>query len=215
MPALAESRQDRRRTRTRDSIIAAAEALFAARGADAVSVDEIVGAADVAKGSFYNHFEDKAALAQEIARSVRAAVEREVDARNEGVDDPAARTARALCVYMRFARQQPARAKILSQLVAEATGADARLNRGLRDDVTSGLETGRFTTMARGSLMNFIMGVTIAGMQWIGEERVTATAMRARARDLVTLKLQGLGLSPDEARAIADGAVADIFQGVM
>ena len=40
--------------------------LLAQRDVGALSVDEIVAAADVAKGSFYNHFQDKDAFAREI-----------------------------------------------------------------------------------------------------------------------------------------------------
>lgn len=56
------ARPDRRRVRNRAAILTAAEALFAARGVEAVSIDEIAAAADLAKGTLYNHFADKDAL---------------------------------------------------------------------------------------------------------------------------------------------------------
>jgi AcrR family transcriptional regulator len=40
-------------------LLAAAEAVFVARGLDAAKVEEITGKAGLAKGSFYNHFESK------------------------------------------------------------------------------------------------------------------------------------------------------------
>src|SRR5579859_4133438 len=92
---------DRRRARTRTALLRAGETLFAARAVDGVSIDEIVQAADVAKGSFYNHFPDRDGLAREIAREIRIATETEVTAANAGVSDPALRVTRALCVFVR------------------------------------------------------------------------------------------------------------------
>ncbi len=55
------SRKERARE-TREKIYACAERLFTERGVDDVSVDAIVEAAGVAKGSFYVHFESKDTL---------------------------------------------------------------------------------------------------------------------------------------------------------
>lgn len=46
----------------REELLDAAEKLFLAKGLAATSVDEIVGEADVAKGTFYLHFASKEAL---------------------------------------------------------------------------------------------------------------------------------------------------------
>jgi len=51
--------RERKRLDTRQRIVGAASALFAARGIGAVTVDEIAHAADVGKGTVYNYFEAK------------------------------------------------------------------------------------------------------------------------------------------------------------
>src|SRR3990167_4665994 len=84
---------DRRRVRPRAALLQAGQSLFATQSVDAVSIDDIVAAADVAKGSFYNHFSDKEALAREIAVTVRAEAEAQVDLANAGVTEPASRMA--------------------------------------------------------------------------------------------------------------------------
>ena len=61
-----------RRTTTRSALLAAAEELFGLRGFAGVSVDEITARAGVAKGTFYNHFADKADLAHHLALEIRA-----------------------------------------------------------------------------------------------------------------------------------------------
>lgn len=55
-----------RRTGTRESIMDAATALFAARGVTSTSIDDIAAAAGIAKGSIYYNFESKAGLVEEI-----------------------------------------------------------------------------------------------------------------------------------------------------
>jgi AcrR family transcriptional regulator len=114
-------RSDRRRARTRAALLEAGRALYALRGLDAVSVDEIVAAADVAKGSFYNHFRDKDGFAREIAGGVRRQAERTVEAANAGVTDPGERLARALCVFIRFAIDHRDSAQVLWRLNSGAT----------------------------------------------------------------------------------------------
>ncbi len=54
------------RRNTRNAILEAAMHLFIARGFNACSVQDITDAAGVPKGSFYNHFKSKEALAAEI-----------------------------------------------------------------------------------------------------------------------------------------------------
>jgi AcrR family transcriptional regulator len=55
-----------RRQGTRDSIMAAATELFAARGVTSTSIDDIAEAAGIAKGSIYYNFESKAGLVEAI-----------------------------------------------------------------------------------------------------------------------------------------------------
>ena len=63
-----------RRTATRSALLAAAEELFGQHGFAEVSIDQITVRAGVAKGSFYNHFIDKADLAHHLALEIRAGV---------------------------------------------------------------------------------------------------------------------------------------------
>ena len=72
--AQAARQVDRRRVRTRAALLRAGASLFATRSVDGVSIDDIVAAADVAKGSFYNHFPDKEALAAELSDAARASL---------------------------------------------------------------------------------------------------------------------------------------------
>ena len=62
------------RASVRDQLIKSAVDVFHARGFNGCSVQDIVDAAGVPKGSFYNHFDSKEALGVEVVRAYTALV---------------------------------------------------------------------------------------------------------------------------------------------
>jgi AcrR family transcriptional regulator len=69
------SRRERKKERTRQEIYRAAMELFVARGVEAVTVEDICHAADVAKGTFFLHFPTKDALLLEYGQQVSGELE--------------------------------------------------------------------------------------------------------------------------------------------
>jgi AcrR family transcriptional regulator len=72
------TRRERKKARTRREIFRAAMGLFGERGFEAVTVEQVCAAADVAKGTFFAHFPSKAALLEawsaELAAELGAAL---------------------------------------------------------------------------------------------------------------------------------------------
>ncbi len=199
-----------RRARTREALIAAATRLVAERPIDAIAIDDIVRAAGVAKGSFYNHFADKEALAAALARSLRAELETEVRTANVGVEDPAQRVARALCVYLRRAVADPRAAMVLLRLSAQSPAASASLNRGVADDVAAGLVSGRFALPTAEAGVLFVLGVAQSALaRALGPGDAAFTL--ALGQQLCSLLLRGFGLPPAEADAVAAHAAHDLL----
>lgn len=66
--AIEPGRRARKKAQTRRNIYDAATALFLERGYDAVTIDDVCRAADVAKGTFFLHFPTKDALLAEYGR---------------------------------------------------------------------------------------------------------------------------------------------------
>jgi AcrR family transcriptional regulator len=69
------SRRERKKERTRQEIYRAAMELFLARGFDAVTIEDICTAADVAKGTFFLHFPTKDALLLEYGKEATLELE--------------------------------------------------------------------------------------------------------------------------------------------
>ncbi len=192
----------------------AGQALFATRSVDAVSIDDIVAAAEVAKGSFYNHFPDKDGLAREIAKQARAAIELTVADINRGVTDPAERVARALAMFARGAEAFPIRAQAMMRLFPFASVPDAPMNGGVRADIQAGLAAGRFAGLAAEPAVLMAVGTAQIAVSRV-LERQAADTVATLAEDLIFALLRGLGLDPGNARAVAAKACSDIFAATL
>jgi len=195
-------RPNPRAERTRAALIQAGRRLFSERPVDAVAVDDIVQAAGVGKGSFYNHFADREALVRAIAAEIRAGVERAVDLANAQVDDPARRMARACCIYIRFALDWPERAAFLVQAQSGHTSLQAPLNRGLVDDISQGIGSGRFRLATLEAGVLYVLGVNQMALTRIVQEPSSTLAV-SLAQQLCAMLLSGLRVPDAEADLIA------------
>lgn len=71
------NRNERRRLRTRQAILEAADQIFHVKGIDEATIGELTEAADVARASFYNHFNTVDDIVSALAESaIRRSVER-------------------------------------------------------------------------------------------------------------------------------------------
>jgi AcrR family transcriptional regulator len=188
----------------------AGRSLLATRDIDGISVDEIVLAADVAKGSFYNHFADKDMFAREIGASVRGQAEQAAAAANVGISDPAARLARGLCAFVRFAMEHRDSARVLWRLNPGSTMAEAPINRVLREDLASGIRARRFRDLEIEPGVLLVMGAVVISMRHVLEERVTTPAVSVAA-NMAAAMLRALGLARADAKRTAGSAAQYVF----
>ncbi|MFN3522684.1 MAG: TetR/AcrR family transcriptional regulator [Phenylobacterium sp.] len=200
-----------RAERTRAALVAAGRRLFCERPAEAVTIDDIVQAADVAKGSFYNHFADREALVRAVAAEIRAGVERAVGRANAGVEDPARRMARAICVYLRYAIDDPERAGALVRIHSGHTSMETPLNKGLVGDVADGLARGRFMVATTETGVLYVLGVCQIALVRLAQEP-TLTLAVSLAQQMCALLLRGLGVPGAETEAIAAQSADEIVR---
>ena len=65
-----KTRGELRTEATRQALLSAASELFAEKGMDLTTIDDITVRADVAKGTFYYHFKNKNRLIKELMRNM-------------------------------------------------------------------------------------------------------------------------------------------------
>jgi AcrR family transcriptional regulator len=204
-------KRSERSERTRAALIAAGRRLFCERPVDAVAIDDIVQAAEVSKGSFYNHFDDREALVRAVTGDVRARVEHAVHRANAEVQDPAHRMARAVCVYLRYALDDPERAGVLVRIYSGHVSLSTPLNQGLVEDVSQGIAAGRFQVPTTESAVLLVMGVAQLSLIRIVQEPNPTVAVTL-AQQMCALLLRGLGVPNPEGEAIAAQAADEIVR---
>lgn len=144
MPETRVHRGERRKAQTRARLLDAARTLFAAQGVEATRIGEITETADVAAGSFYNHFEDKEALVAAILADLAEQQGALVDRLTSDLADPAETVAYAHRHFVRLAREDATfgnlvvRLDLSHRLLMKALG-----HRAVRD-VEAGVAAGRF-----------------------------------------------------------------------
>jgi AcrR family transcriptional regulator len=196
----APDRRERRKRATRQALLDSANSLLASRSLDSLSVDEIAMRADVGKGTFYNYFDDKDALARELASSIRAQVESEIAIANQAVQDPAERIARAFCCALRFGLKSPKQARATMRLFPHYLDPSAPLNSGVRRDVAEGLARRRIVAPSLDVGVAYVVGVFMAGVNRALD--LSSSEAKTFGHDLGRILLHGLGIGRAEARRI-------------
>ncbi|HWI85920.1 MAG TPA: TetR/AcrR family transcriptional regulator [Sphingomonas sp.] len=205
-------RGNRQRERTRTALLSAGQALFATRAVDSVTVDDIVGAADVAKGSFYNHFADKDEFAATIYELVQGDVEFHIFSVNQEVTDAPTRIARALCTVMRYALDHPERLMALLSMSERRTTSESPLNAGVSADVRHGIEQGRLCNMDLETGVLMVIGTVQSTVRHAmsGDAKAFPADL---ASSMAGALLRALGLPYAEAQSLGRAAADDLLRG--
>lgn len=205
--AVAAPRQSRKRARTRGELVAAAERLVALRGLDALSIDEITEEADVAKGTFYTHFQDKDDLANTIAGQIRAELEARITRGNHGVTDARVRMANGLSTVLSFAIRQPVRARALMRLVPSAVDPDMPINAGIRTDVMLGIDESLFRVPSVGAAVVATIGSAMSALIRLSQPGRPVDDPHGLATEVIEIVLAGLGVDRRDAQRLARAAM--------
>jgi AcrR family transcriptional regulator len=181
-----------KRARTRAQIVEAGAMLLADRPPEALTVDSIVEAAGVAKGTFYYHFQSIEELAAAVGEKLAASFDELLAPARRGVADPIARISFALTQFMEKAIADP----VWARLVVQSTQAPTEFARGVRENLKADLSEaktqGRLTVEDVELAADIIIGIWLQVMR--------GTLQRRPATDLpdqaLGAALRALGASP-------------------
>ena len=203
-------RPNRQRVRTRARIVAAGSRLLSSQSLDSLTIDDIVDAAKVAKGSFYNHFVDKMEFAQAVLEMARGDTEFKIFAANHEVKDPPRRIVRALCVLLNYTEQHPERMLAALCLSEQHTTAASPVNIGVAADVRQGIEDGRLRCIDLDIGVVTILGMFTVAVRHATDPEVDAS-YQAVAHGVGAALLRALGVDHGEALSLVEEAIAEFF----
>jgi AcrR family transcriptional regulator len=193
-------RGTRRRLRTRVRLIDAARGLIARKAIEATPIAEITEAADVAVGSFYNHFESKEQLVEAVIADTMEKHGAHVDRATAGMDDPAEVLAASVRLTVRKVDNDPIWGWFVVRTTLLLPGLREGLGHRLARDLRRGFQAGRFAAHQERTMVSAIGGAVVGVMQsrLLGE--VPPDADLHLAKDVLCM----LGLRPEEANEIAN-----------
>lgn len=190
------TRTDRRRERTRGKLTEATRELIAAKGVGGLRIQEITERADVALGSFYNHFESKEAVVEAVVEDSLRNIAEMLAARQ--IDDPAELVSIAIRRFVGMAYTDPDFARLVVHLNHADTLFATAVHPAARVAVQRGIATGRFRVTELDVTVTAIVGGALAVMRGIVDRGLPRHAERVYAEN----SLRALGVPPTDAAEV-------------
>jgi len=171
-----------KRARTRAQIVEAGAMLLAERPLEALTVDGVVEAAGVAKGTFYYHFQSMEELAAAVGEKLGESFDELLAPARLGLRDPIARISFAFTQFLEKAIEDP----VWARLVVRSAQAPTEYARSIRAHLKTDLEEAR--TQRRLTVRDMELAADIVVGIWLQVTR--GTLQRRAAPDLAGRALE-------------------------
>ena len=198
-----------KRTRTRAVILQAARTCYAAETAAPVTVDSVMQAAGLAKGTFYVHFRRPYGARGRAGRGADRGAGREPAAGASGGRSSADAPRHGVTILLRDLASAPARARLVGRVVSAVPDVGGAVQAHLREDLAEVSAAGLLAMRSVDLAARVVTALCELAARELGEERIDEKAIP----DIVRAILRALGCPPREAAVRADQAArhADAF----
>src|SRR3954465_4218438 len=181
-----------KRSRTRAQIVEAGATLMAERAFEALTVDAVVEAAGVAKGTFYYHFQSMEELAAAVGEKLGESFDELLAPARLGLRDPIARLSFAFTQFLEKAIADPVWARLVVQSAQAPTEFAPSPRAHLKTDLSEAQAQGRLTVQDVELAADIVVGIWLQVTRGTLQRRA-APDLADRALDAV---LRALGVSP-------------------
>ena len=195
---------ERRRARTRERLLSAAEAVIAEKGVDAATIAAIVEAAGVSRGAFYNYFPTTTDLLNELNRKVAEGLRGRLEELARRPVDPPTRLAASLHLILSAYHANPISGWVALQIATSLAPRQPVLMALFETLYTEGVAKGHFRDVDIAAATTLCFGAIR-----MAQRDVVAGDAPDRSVQVVALVLAAFGvpfadaerISRDEARA--------------
>ena len=189
-----------KRERTRRQIIEAAIEVMAEQGPAKAAVQEIAARAKVTTGTFYNHFTSKAEIVEAVAGWFSTTMLEAAQGAHLAFHTGAERIVDGCRRYLRIARESPPTAMLILELATTSPRMLKTIGKFVLADVRLGIQQREFTIFSEQAAVDLVHGYILLAMRHIASRQPPSSYERS----VVATILQGLGLPPQRALALAD-----------
>jgi AcrR family transcriptional regulator len=188
-----------KRERTRSNLINAAYQVFAQKEMEAVTIDDIIAAAGVARGTFYNYFQTREEVLRAVAADLSDVMNQKIWAQSTEISDPAERMAIAMRQFLHQAMRDATWGWVIVRIGLVAAPLSETIERGLMSDLEAGIRLNRFQVDHLQAAIDLILGTGLMAMRSI----LAGQTPPDYPEQITKLILKTLGITDQEAEAIA------------
>jgi AcrR family transcriptional regulator len=193
--ALAPSnRFERRRERTRQDLLGAAERVLADKGLHHTKISDIAAAADVGVGTFYLHFPTKEALFDAVVEDTMRRFKATIDTARLSTDDPIGQMRAANAAFCRFACDNREVFRIVFGHAAAYNEvirrAQALFAADVEESYREGVAKGAFAPMPPALVAQAVIGMATQVLSWWTEHE--SVSIESLHETMFTLALEGI-----------------------
>jgi len=150
-----------RRARMHRKLVESALLVFAEKGVDASVIEDVIAAADVSRGTFYNYFRTNGELLAAAIQELGNELVEHIEERVKSIPSPAGRVFTGLRLYMVAARQFPLFARFVARIGPQAIGPENLVNAYIPVHIAEAVELGEFVGAPVGILLDIVVAVGV------------------------------------------------------
>ena len=208
-----------RRARMRRKLVESALFVFAEKGVDASVIEDVIAAAGVSRGTFYNYFRTNAELVVAAIEELGNEVVDLIESRVKAMPSPAERLLSGLRLYLGAARGYSLFARFIARVGPQAISPDNLVYKYIPIHIAEGMKAGEFVDAPVGVALDMIVGAGLVAVTRISARRADEAYVRAmllalsrslgldraQAEAILSQPLSPLSLSPDSLLMRAQG----------
>ena len=195
-----------RRARMRRKLVESALLVFALKGVDASVIEDVISAAGVSRGTFYNYFRTNADLLHAATEELGNEIVHLIETRVRDMPSPAARLVTGLRLYLDVARRFPLFARFVARVGPQAAGPESLVYAYLPVHIAEGIKLGEFVDAPVLISLDLIVGASLIAVARIS----TGEADQDYLRALMLAMMRSLGLATDRAEVLVAQPLAPL-----
>lgn len=191
-----------RRERMRARLVETALAVFAEKGVGASVIQEVIAVAGVSQGTFYNYFRTNEELLFAVAEELSNELIHLIEAKVNTLEDPAARIATGVRLYLYKARAFPLFARFVARTGMHLASPHQLIYKYVPNHLNEGIQSGRFQLVPIDVALDLISGQALAAIARLAANE-TGGAGSDYPEQVALVLLRALGVPEHDARTIA------------